>query len=235
MRSDSEIIWKLVFPGGNTGYAALQYDGDNLTHNSYFLKTTDRGRTWTEHPFVPNYHEQGIGFIDDNVGWIGGDYNMPNYKTTDGGATWTPDPGFGVITPPFHEYPAGFRPGFAINRFRRFGDSLLYATGKTVYKMNIHETSLPDEKALEANLNLKNYPNPFRDKTMISYSLPEASGNVILDVWNIRGVKVFERNIGAKGRGNHVYSFTELLPPGVFYYSVRTDTYNSTMSMIVER
>lgn len=52
----------------------------------FVLKTTNGGLNWVELPF-PNFHEHGIGFINANTGWIGGDYN-PTYGTTDGGQTW---------------------------------------------------------------------------------------------------------------------------------------------------
>lgn len=136
-RADQDIIWKFSFPGGNTGYASVQYYDDSATYNSYFLKTTDRGNTWIEKSFVRNYFEQGIGFINDQVGWIGGDGIKPNYKTTDGGVTWLPDYMFGVLTPPYHEYSSGYRPGFSVNRFRKMGDSLMYVTGNTIYKLDL--------------------------------------------------------------------------------------------------
>jgi len=55
-----------------------------------FAKTADGGLTWTEMPLVDNaaVREFGIGFIDENRGWIGA---VPNgFETRDGGVTWAP-------------------------------------------------------------------------------------------------------------------------------------------------
>lgn len=232
--ADSDCVWKIVFPTPDVGYASLQDWSARTSFNSYILKTTDRGRTWTEMPCVPNYNIQGIGFINNNVGWIGGDPNLPNYKTTDGGASWHPDYTFGILTPPYHDYPNGFHPGYAVNRFRRFGDTLMYASGKTIYKLNTNETSAGMTNGPEAMM-LTNFPNPFNNHTTISYNLPTSATDVVLEIWDIKGVKVFERLIGTKPQGKHNYTFAEALPPGVFYYSVRTSTYSSIKKMIVER
>jgi photosystem II stability/assembly factor-like uncharacterized protein len=56
------------------------------------VKTTDGGATWSELPLVEqlDVRELGIGFVDEQHGWVGA---MPSgFETTDGGATWTPSP-----------------------------------------------------------------------------------------------------------------------------------------------
>lgn len=235
-RPDSGAVWKIVFPGdGAVGYASIQAWTDKWwDYDNWLLKTTDRGRTWMELPFIHNYDEEGIGFINDSVGWIGGSYNPPyNYKTMDGGLTWSVDTGFGVLTM-YNSGTNAFSTGFAVNRFRRFGDTLMYASGKTIYKLNTR-----DKTAVEivnpASLELANYPNPFREKTTIRVSLPAPAKDVILDVWDAKGAKMFSRHIGAMNKGLNLYIFQEPLPKGVFYYSVRTKDYTGTMSMIVDR
>src|SRR5690606_29256452 len=83
-----EWSWKLSFPTRNTGYASLQR---NSRSPIYFLKTTDGGETWEEKLFTSGYYfVQGIGFVDENTGWLGGNTAEPAYQTTDGGETWTP-------------------------------------------------------------------------------------------------------------------------------------------------
>jgi photosystem II stability/assembly factor-like uncharacterized protein len=119
-----ELAWKIDFPTARTGYVSvLAYDS-----TSTFLKTVDGGRTWREHPLVNGpYQAKGIGFVDEQVGWVGGERpGMPGYRTADGGATWTPD---GSLEP-------------LVNRFRfvRGADGRIeaaYAIGMTIQKLEV--------------------------------------------------------------------------------------------------
>ncbi len=126
-RNDTDHVWKIFFPSRNVGYGSIEYTGNsgiyisnNLgSYKTYFVKTTDGGKTWTEHPFIPNYDEEGCGFINDTVGWIGGWTGM-SYITKDGGNSWALDSSFGIASVPYTQ------PLPYINRFRKFGDSLFY-------------------------------------------------------------------------------------------------------------
>ncbi len=86
-----ELTWKMSFPTETTGYVTVQsYNPDTTVSARVFAKTTDGGLTWSEMPLVDNaaVREFGIGFIDENRGWIGA---VPNgFETRDGGATWAP-------------------------------------------------------------------------------------------------------------------------------------------------
>ncbi|MCA3700004.1 MAG: hypothetical protein IOB84_09485, partial [Brevundimonas sp.] len=81
----------MSFPTETTGYVTVQsYTPDTTVSGRVFAKTTDGGQTWTEMPLIDNaaVREFGVGFIDENRGWIGA---VPNgFATTDGGTTWTP-------------------------------------------------------------------------------------------------------------------------------------------------
>jgi len=153
--SDTDEVWKIFFPSRNIGYASIEYQGRTYPYSSnWYLKTTDGGLTWVENPFIAPYDEEGIGFINDSVGWIGGDFRQHTYKTTDGGNSWAIDFTFGVETPP---YSFG-DPGFFINRFRSVGPDLMYASGNTIYKLNLPATGI--EEAQNEAQNINNYPNP---------------------------------------------------------------------------
>jgi photosystem II stability/assembly factor-like uncharacterized protein len=86
-----ELTWKMSFPTETTGYVTVQsYNPDTTVSARVFAKTADGGLTWTEMPLVDNaaVREFGIGFIDENRGWIGA---VPNgFETRDGGVTWAP-------------------------------------------------------------------------------------------------------------------------------------------------
>ena len=59
---------------------------------SYILKTTNNGNNWTEIPFR-NYDEEGIGFVNENTGWMGSTSDTLFY-TTNSGVNWSPQLNF---------------------------------------------------------------------------------------------------------------------------------------------
>lgn len=82
-----ETTWKVHFPTKETGYATIQsYNPANTSQ--YIAKTTDGGQTWTELPLCDDgtAREFGIGFIDENRGYVG--TMNSGYETLDGGKTW---------------------------------------------------------------------------------------------------------------------------------------------------
>lgn len=106
-----EWCWKINFVDRITGYISIE----RHSGLSYILKTTDGGLTWNEKTFLV-YDQEGIGFIDENHGWVGG-WTGPTYETTDGGDTWDLA-----------------KWGYFVNRFRFLNDTLAYAVGERVYK-----------------------------------------------------------------------------------------------------
>jgi photosystem II stability/assembly factor-like uncharacterized protein len=139
-----EEVWKISFPGRNIGYASIEYQNTPPSNiQTYYLKTTDGGITWTDIPFLPAgtwYDLEGIGFINDTVGWIGGDNCLPTYKTTNGGTTWNQDLSLGLD----QDYiTCNNSQAIAMNRFRRFGDTLMYGSGYTVCKLSKPVTPIP--------------------------------------------------------------------------------------------
>lgn len=107
----AEWCWKISFINQDTGYVSIE----RHSGTSYYLKTTDKGQTWQEKVFI-EYDQEGIGFVNQYTGWIGG-WTGPTYETTNGGATWN------QVTW-----------GFYLNRFRFINDTLAYSVGNRVYK-----------------------------------------------------------------------------------------------------
>ena len=126
-----EDVWKCSFPSEKVGYATVQsYDedavagGDVGSTQRYVAKTVDGGDTWRELPLVNDgaTREFGIGFLDEDVGWVGA---VPGgFQTLDGGATWT-----------------RAEMGKATNKIRVIhdpdGSAVVYAIGVDVYKMTV--------------------------------------------------------------------------------------------------
>ncbi len=160
--------WKISFPSRYVGYASIE---GSYTSYSRVAKTTDGGLTWQLSPYnFPNTSDAtGIGFINDSVGWLNC-WNI-NYMTTDWGNTWAPynlDPWF--------------------NRFRRVNDTTCYISGQAVWKYSTLATS-----AAPIVFNTypgyhfeQNVPNPFSDKTTLTYTIPE-KGFVTLKVFDHAG------------------------------------------------
>ncbi len=86
-----ELIWKASFPTSKIGYATVQsYDPENA--DQIIVKTTDGGQSWTELPMTTNTKARqfGIGFADENHGWVG--TMAGGFYTADGGETFTQSP-----------------------------------------------------------------------------------------------------------------------------------------------
>jgi photosystem II stability/assembly factor-like uncharacterized protein/dienelactone hydrolase len=85
-----EGTWKASFPTKNIGYVTIQsYNPDPNVKQQRIAKTTDGGETWNEINLVEDAgaREFGIGFIDENHGFVG--TMNTGYETKDGGKTWT--------------------------------------------------------------------------------------------------------------------------------------------------
>ena len=227
-RGDTDHVWKIFFPSRNIGYGSIEYTGKlqgyQTTYKTYFTCTTDGGKTWVEKPFITGYDEEGCGFINDSTGWIGGWSGM-NYITTNWGNTWKIDSSFAFQTL------GQYSPEPYVNRFRRFGDTIMYAGGNTIYKLDTRITGISELK--NTNAFVSNYPNPFTDKTTITYILQRPCRNVVIDIYNAQGQKASSKNLGFKNVGQNNYVFNEDLPAGVYYYSITTSDIKMCKKMII--
>jgi len=231
-RNDTDHVWKIFFPSRNIGYGSIEYTGhfnsSPGSYNTYFVKTTDGGKTWVEYPFIPNYDEEGCGFINDTVGWIGG-WSGLSYKTINGGNSWSLDSSFGISSIP-ETQPLPF-----INRFRKFGDSLFYASGNTIYKLMLNNSANTIPTAQTINTSLTNFPNPYNTQTTILYTIPRTSSFVAFEVYDITGRKLFTQSLGAQTAGTHEMTYSQPLAPGEYYYTITTDNFKGTRKMVVEK
>ncbi len=217
-----EWAWKLSFPSRRVGYVSLQRNSQTPI---FFLKTTDGGHTWQEKLFTTNYYfVQGIGFITETHGWIGGNSSSPVYATTDGGETW---------------HTERLRP--RLNRFRFLGDSLGYAVGRSVHKL-ANWTATPAEPVPEApTLWLyPNVPNPFTAQTTLRYDL-DAPGTVDLAIYDALGRRVRTLVTGRQPAGLHTIPWDGTddagrpLPSGVYFSRLRTASALHARALILRR
>ncbi len=202
-----EWCWKISFPSRRVGYVSLQR---NSASPIFILKTTDYGATWEEKLFLSShYFVQGIGFINEKRGWIGGNSTQPVYQTVDGGGTWSPETD---------------RP--RLNRFRFLGDTLGYAVGRRVHKLADWTATPVEARRESARVSLEqNYPEPFSKSTSIMYTTVRP-GNVQLHVYDMLGRIVAVLDEGFRVPGTHAVEWSgtahngSRLPTGVYAYAL---------------
>ncbi|WP_185155959.1 T9SS type A sorting domain-containing protein [Fulvivirga kasyanovii] len=84
---------------------------------------------------------------------------------------------------------------------------------------NISE--LEDNAAVEATMLQQNYPNPFKDETIINYSLKE-SGQVKLTVLDFKGNEILTLISDKKEAGHHSFTLSgQDLPQGIYFYRLQ--------------
>jgi photosystem II stability/assembly factor-like uncharacterized protein len=167
--------WKIQFLNERLGFVSLENFVD-----AAMLRTTDGGLTWSRIKVRDpqgNANLEGIGFIDEKHGWVGGWGDRPGNSgrssgTDDGGATWRDANEIGRF----------------INRFRFFGDPVTvgYASGNTVFKYSDEPIPMPlaapatAAPALlpEAELRAQEWP------VRIPASIPADTARITLDIWD---------------------------------------------------
>jgi photosystem II stability/assembly factor-like uncharacterized protein len=85
-----ETSWKIFFPSAKVGYATIQsYNPDTNVAVQHFIKTTNGGKNWKEYELCVDHKSRsfGIGFIDENNGFIG--TLNTGFQTKNGGKDWT--------------------------------------------------------------------------------------------------------------------------------------------------
>jgi hypothetical protein len=117
----------------------------------------------------------------------------------------------------------------------------VYTTGESEPVMTEEITVVSAEEFVEIPVATKlvgNYPNPFNPDTKISFNIRE-SGNVKLEIYNLKGQKVrtlLNNNVEA---GSHVVVWdgkgdnNKSVGSGMFFYRMTTATYTSTKKMIM--
>lgn len=220
-----EWCWKISFPSRNTGYISLQRNQGSPCN---FIKTTDGGTSFFEKQFYPtNYYSQGIGFVNDTLGWIGGNSIQTTLMSTNGGDTWEP---------------ANF--GVRINRFFFINELSGFASGQTIYKYTGQlSTGVKENPAAPSDFELsQNYPNPFNPVTKIRFTVPELKSlkagpgllYVELKIFDAAGKLVMSVVNEEKQPGeNEIEINASHLPSGVYYYQIQAGTFTDTKKMIL--
>ncbi|MBS1513822.1 MAG: T9SS type A sorting domain-containing protein [Bacteroidetes bacterium] len=209
----SEWCWKINFVNANTGFVSIE-----AWNYGVVLKTTNKGLNWSEQVFNTADDLEGIGFINENTGWIGS--HDLTHETTNGSANWS------LVTW-----------GNKINRFRFISDTLGYSVGNSIYKFTQESVSVSSisEKIPEYFYLQQNFPNPFNPSTRINYEL-RLSGFVTLKVYDIKGSEVQELVNEKQNEGIYSAEFDgSALPSGIYYYKLTAGEFSETRKMVLAK
>lgn len=216
--------WKIQFLNDRIGFVSLE----NFLAGA-ILKTTDGGTTWTRLPVNDpqgNANLEGIGFLDENHGWVGGwgDRFFSSGKsseTTDGGQTWQDANHIGKF----------------INRFRFIGAPVKvgFASGQTVYKYSTEPDAVAAALArgeLGPRVLESVQPCECDDEHAIGFQVPPGARSLEIDVWDRFAAEVgsiLKVENPKPGRWSVPWDFTDPqrrpLPPGQYLYRVTIDEF----------
>ena len=171
--------WKIQFLNPQIGFVSLEN-----SKAAAILKTADGGQTWKRievNDPQKNSDLEGVGFINEQVGWVGGwghNFNPGpgdgiSSGTTDGGATWV---GADILS--------------FVNRFRFFANLQPvagYASGRTVYQC-IATDSPEGVQALTAHFDAPpQAPIPtVRGRMEIKADVPDDAKELMITIFNRR-------------------------------------------------
>lgn len=206
-QNGSEYIWKLDFVTEQIGYGSIEAFMDNTTN---IVKTTDGGDSWTilQVDSIP-LDIQGIGFIDENKGWVS-PRNSPMYQTTDGGLSWN--------TSNLYKN---------INRFFRVNSELMYASGASVYKYDnsfVSTQEVPNFKRSHSISSIK--PNPFVHEVYFTVNIYRRT-TARIDLYDSRGQHISNFYSGQIDAGEHHFHLnshdSDRMNSGLYYLVLRSN------------
>jgi photosystem II stability/assembly factor-like uncharacterized protein len=209
--------WKISFPSASIGYVSIESSIGPMT----FLKTTDGGISWTE-KLCPNSNEQGIGFLNDDVGWLGG-WGSPTYSTTDGGENWEP---------------LNFMVN--LNRIRFLESGVGYAAGQRVYRYGNDPTDVAALLASDRGLLSASMPNPFSMSATVEFTLLNPA-EVRLEIYDVAGRCV--RTVVASPRPAGMYralwdgrnAAGSPSPSGIYFWRLEAEGRSESQKILLVR
>ncbi|CAN5589949.1 hypothetical protein BH10BAC5_BH10BAC5_06940 [soil metagenome] len=209
------LCWKIDFRTPEFGYVSLE----NFGIPAACLTTTDGGMNWNYHSLsnAPELDVEGIGFIDQNTGWLGGRSGNGTYQTTNAGINW-----------------AAVTFGKNLNRFQFISDTLAYSCGQTVYKYSRTTEIQQISSIVPENFKLEqNYPNPFNPVTKIKFSIKHVS-HVILKIYDISGKEIITLVNEKLNAGEYESNFTgKDYSSGVYIIKITADDYSDVKRMML--
>jgi photosystem II stability/assembly factor-like uncharacterized protein len=226
--------WKIQFLNDQIGFVSLEnFDAAAI------LKTTDGGLTWKRIEVKDqqgNVDLEGIGFLNENIGWVGGwgrkkegqrKRTGASSSTTDGGATWSDANAVGKF----------------INRFRFTGKEpvVAYASGATIY-----QCVATDSPALERTLLAESEAFARKLESEITWAttkfelelrVPEKARQLSISIWDQRGSLMTDEKNPVAGVGSFAWDFrkTDGEDAGMGYFVCRVTIDEHVESKMIRR
>ena len=210
--------WKIGFASDTFGYGVCWSGADA----DMWIQTYDGGETWTDRYFAGGYEANGIGFLNQYLGWIGG-HEDNTYETTNGGNTWN-----------LIQIDTVY--GDAINKFLKVSDSVIYAVGNRVYKYS------PEGAAAQAGPSPDGFDNSLctlsasscDGATALTYTVPE-DDNVQITIY-IRGGLIYDRPLDKHQQaGTYTIEFSAHDDTPVLYGAIVTGRYRQRIKFLNPR
>jgi photosystem II stability/assembly factor-like uncharacterized protein len=200
-----EYVWKLqsLFSNPNVIVGAVEGITD---HMGKLIRSLDNGENWITND-APESIIQGVGFISETHGWMGG-HTTGFMETTDGGQTWT---NTGI--------------GNNLNRIQMFSATFGVAAGASVYKFSyepLATTPVKDNPRTDLKASIE--PNPVKDKLSVRIEFRE-SDHLRLELFDVSGrlIKELQKdNINSKGTKTYTFDFP--YAKGTYFVSIHTNT-----------
>lgn len=204
---NNQRAWKLQMISESIMYASIE----EFEPSPQYFKSTNGGETWQlETVVTPNESGtmQGIGFLNEDIGWIGG-FSQLFYETLDGGTTWEYKPSVGA----------------SFNRFQRVNDTLMYTSGVNVYKyvdpslLSVDEFEIPKPKGHSIAFNGSNIVSGNAEilLDLVNNTYCE------LSVYNTNGQRIQTISSGKKMSGSYEISWdASRLESGHYFLALYT-------------
>lgn len=208
----SEYCWKIQRLNNNLYFASIE---DMTNVSAKILKSVSGSMSWTSYTVsAMPYYIEGIGFINESLGWTGGDIGK-SFQSTDGGITWDTI----NICP-------------RMNRVYRVNNTLLFATGSEIWKYK----GTGNVQVLPANRYawMKSHPNPVNDILAIDITLRLQTQQVMIMLFdnNGRRIKIIENANKPKGTFNYRLT-TKGIASGIYYLVLKTHEDKSVAKIFV--
>jgi len=210
---DSEVMWYGSFKGSAyTDNPADEYSTLPVDIDIFMRKSTDLGRTWTD--------------LENVTNTLGGIFPDKDLEVSVHLASTAKDDEVAVFFQMPDFYTETYPPATGYEDYMNRVYVGIYSTegGGTVAVDN--ENIGPNKFSLE-----QNYPNPFNPKTKIKFNLNK-SGDVVLDLFDIRGAKIQSLVNKHHEAGSHEFTLDgSSLASGVYFYSLTVNGNTKTRKL----
>lgn len=192
-----EVCWK-IYPLKNSLYVSVE------SHkNVNYIQSMDRGKTWARvFPNIPGNRLQGIGFLNDSIGFFGLHRNTPNIS-------WR---FFEYRTKKDTAIQIGISDQSHINRVHKISDEMLFAVGSNIwayYDSTTTSLSMEQESSLElvGLSKVEVSPNPIINSQLNFIVEYTDDLRCVIELYDLNGkrIKVFKE--GYLNKGKHYFSY----------------------------